>query len=337
MAWWVPLIQLGAQMMAQNRAGKEAAKQRAGADKAMNDALQQFMDIKNPSVEELEHFLPQLVGEYQSVLEASPETLGDSKMEEIQLDPRLKAAQMQALESMSRMGEEGLTDIEKAELAQIQRQAGAQATAQQNALLQELASRGAGGSGLEVAARLQAGQSQADRASQQGMMQAAQAQQRALTALSQAGSLGGSIRGQEFGEQSQKAQSADAISRFNLEQKLAQQRRNVEEQRRIQHANLAERQRIAEQQANMQRQLREQAYQRQLELARARSQTQMDMTNILRGNAQDTANRGTQMGAGIGQMIGLVGKNMGGMFGGGGQGGSMPMAGESYIPTGNIV
>jgi len=43
----------------------------------------------------------------------------------------------------------------------------------------------------------------------------AQAQSRALQALMQGGQLGGQIRQQDFGEQSEKAQAQDAINRFN--------------------------------------------------------------------------------------------------------------------------
>jgi len=154
--------------------------------------------------------------------------LDPSAMEGIEIDPRLKEAQMGALGQMQEMGSGELTAEEKAQEMMITRGAGAQAQAQDKAILQDMAQRGMGGSGSELIQRLQASQSSADRASQQQAQLAGQTQSRALEAISQAGQLGGQMRGQEFGEQAQQASAADRIAEFNAANRAqAQQQQEI--------------------------------------------------------------------------------------------------------------
>lgn len=284
-------------------------------DEALQAALAAISGINVPTIEEqriaLEH--PELVGEYQSVLEESPEALGRSGMEDIETDPRLRAAQMNALETLSRLGETGMTDTEAAQLDQIKRQAGASSQATQNQILQNLAQRGIAGSGQELAARMIAGQQQADLASQQGMQTAAQAQERALAAIAQAGSLGGQMRGQEFGEKSDVARATDSINQFNLQQRLGQRQRNVGEQRYTQNRNLTEKQRIADAgtaasnaQEEYNQQLIRQHYQDQLAKGQAMAGQQTGMANHHGQQAAATAGSWSQIGGGVGAGLGQL-------------------------------
>ena len=111
--------------------------------------------------------------------------VGPSAMEEIETDPRLRSAQMDALAQMQEMGAPGLTGEERAQQMMITRGSGAQAQARDKAILQNMAERGMGGSGAELIARLQGSQSAADRASVQQAQLSGQAQSRALQAMSQ--------------------------------------------------------------------------------------------------------------------------------------------------------
>jgi len=152
--------------------------------------------------------------------------LDPSAMEGIEIDPRLKEAQMGALGQMQEMGKGELTAEEKAQEMMITRGAGAQAQAQDKAILQDMAQKGMGGSGNELIQRLQASQSSADRASQQQAQLAGQTQSRALEAISQAGQLGGQMRGQSFGEQAQQASAADRIAEFNAKNRAQEEMHN---------------------------------------------------------------------------------------------------------------
>lgn len=201
------------------------------ANRLMRDNIARLEAIGIPTIEAQRIALeaPELVG----VLEA--EQLGPSRFEEIQMDPRLQAAQMAALEDVSGIAKTGLGAEDRLALEEIRRQAAGQAQAQKATALQQMQERGLGDSGASLVAQLGAGQQAADTAAMQGMRQAAQAQQARMAALGQQGSMAAQMQGQGLQLAGQKASAADAIAQFN-----AQNRQNVSAQ------NLANRQRIAE-------------------------------------------------------------------------------------------
>ena len=80
-----------------------------------------------------------------------------------------------------------------------------------------MAQRGVGGSGVELAARLGANQASADRMSRESDTLVQQAQQRAMDAMMNQANLGGQIRSQDYGEQSNLASARDAMNKFNTQ------------------------------------------------------------------------------------------------------------------------
>ena len=210
---------IGAGLISGSKAAK-AAKQAAAASAA--ESGRQY-DLSMAQMKEaVEYLKAQGVPEEEAqriALETAQ--LDPSAMEDISLDPRLRSAQMDALAGLQERGEAGLTEEEKSQQDMIMRSAGAQAQAQDKAVLQNMAERGIGGSGSELIARLQGSQSAADRASVGQAQLAGQAQNRALEALGQAGQLGGQIRGQEYGEQANLASARDRINQFNEQQRVA--------------------------------------------------------------------------------------------------------------------
>lgn len=155
------------------------------------------------------------------------ETLGPSAFEDIQVDPRLQDAQMDALNALQLRGETGLTPTEEAELNALRRGAAGTAQAQSASVLQDMDQRGALDSGMQLAAQLSAGQNAASRQSEEQDRQAAMAYQQALQAVQQAGMLGGDIRNQGFQEEATKAREMDAIDKFNLENRRRAQEGNI--------------------------------------------------------------------------------------------------------------
>jgi hypothetical protein len=144
------------------------------------------------------------------------EMVPDSEMKKISIDPRLREAQLGALNSLKDVSDSGgMTLRDKANLSRMQSDVAAADRGRRGAIMQNMAARGAGGSGMELVAQMQNAQAATDREAQAGLDIAAQAQERALQAIMQQGQLGGSIRGQDFGEQSQVANAQDAINRFN--------------------------------------------------------------------------------------------------------------------------
>lgn len=295
--------------------GQEAAREGARASREqMRRALGEYYGVEVPTIEEQEvdYILPEFIGEYTPEAEDFIEA-GPSEMEGISTDPRLQQAQMDALQTLSDLGETGLTPGEAAALRQIRRQSASEEQARQGAILQEMQRRGVAGGGSELAARLQSAQSSADRMSQEGDRLAQMAQQRALQSISQAGELGGNIRRQEFSEQADIARAADQISRFNTANQLAMQQRNVQARNQAAQRNLEERQRIAEQQAATQnveqernKQLLQQRFQNQLNLAQGRS-------GIRQRRAEQERQAGLSEAQGISNIASGIGGIMGGM------------------------
>jgi hypothetical protein len=134
----------------------------------------------------------------------------------IQTDPRLREAQMRALQGLQDQASAGgLTLMDRARLAEAQDAVSRQERGSREALQQSMAARGMAGSGQAYAAQLANQQGAATRSSRAGLDVAAEAQRRALESLQGAGRLGGQIRGQEWGEQAARAGAQDAINRFN--------------------------------------------------------------------------------------------------------------------------
>jgi hypothetical protein len=172
---------------------------------------------------------------------------GRSEYDAINVDPRLRQAQLNALSGLQGISDSGgMTLQEQANLQRMLTDIGAADRGRRQAITQNLQQRGIGGSGFELASQLQNAQDAAQLASQQGLDINAQAQQRALQALQQGGQLGGQIEDRSFGQQADAARANDLIKQFNIQNQIGQQQRNVGSQNRAQELNLGERQRIGD-------------------------------------------------------------------------------------------
>jgi hypothetical protein len=221
-----------------------------GDDEAEKLRKQLYQDIKNLQIPDIEQLKLQLE-EYKSQGKITPEQeeailQEASGMSQVSTDPRLKGAQMTALEKMQQIGNEGLLAQDRAALDSVTREVARDTQAKNEAVLQNMAARGAGGSGAELAAQLANNQSAADRGSQQGLNIAAQANMRALEAIAKSGQLGGQIRSQDFGEQEAKARAQDVINNFNTSNRSAVQARNIAARNAAQEANLKAAQKLAD-------------------------------------------------------------------------------------------
>jgi len=151
--------------------------------------------------------------------------LGPSALEGVQADPRAIAAQHEALNQLSQWGQGEVTDADRAmyDFSNLQnrQQADQMARGQREALMQNMAARGLGGSNAELAAALGSDQAQTQRYATQDAQNRAnmlgQVQNRALNSISQMGSLGNQVRGQSFGEGARRAEGADAFNKNNTQ------------------------------------------------------------------------------------------------------------------------
>ena len=198
------------------------------ANRIMRDNIARLEAIGIPTIEAQRIALeaPELVG----VLEA--EVLGPSQFEEVQMDPRLQAAQLAALEDIRGIAEAGGFDA--ATRLNLEQGLGRVAGSEQ-ARLQQLREDPTLGQGQRLALQTQAVQGAGQAGRDVALQSAAQAQQARMAALGQQANSASGIQQQQLGLAGQKASAADTIAQFN-----AQQRQNVAAR------NLAERQRIAE-------------------------------------------------------------------------------------------
>lgn len=217
------------------------------ADKLRQQAIDAFGAIKTPALADLQVQLDKQV--QQGILtpeQAEAKLLSSNAFNDIQTDPNLKGAQMQALTALQNTGTEGgLTAIDKAQLQDITNSQNQEAKGRLGAIQSNARERGVGGSGLELAAELQNEQESANRASQQGTDVAAQAQARALQALVAAGNQGSTMEAAEYGQAANKAAAQNAIDKFNAQTMNATNQGNVNTANEAQAANLAASQGIA--------------------------------------------------------------------------------------------
>jgi hypothetical protein len=299
-----------------SRSAKKAAEaqiyamQQALAYQSMqvDKAVKELEKIGIPSVEAQQIVLqnPQLAG-LEEIIE-----LPESEITQIQRDADLAMQQRQALETLSEMGEAGLTPEEKAARREMMRDVSAQVEARDKAILQSMQERGMAGSGAELAQRLAASQAGAERAGKESASLAAQANKRALEAMMSRGELAGKIRGQEFGEELQKAQAADAIAKFNVQQRADVQARNLARKQAL----LDERRKTAIAQETYNKQLQQQQFENQLRLAQAKASALTGSAQMVGGTmsrmGDPAAAYQTAKGGALGQAIGGVTSAIGG-------------------------
>lgn len=251
MAWQIPAAMAAGAVLSHMSGEKQVAEQRKGRkayEQQLADAQARIDAVDLPDLREYD--LPS----YDNLFQYDPETLQAIQQQQSSLstfegDPRFQQAQIDALRQMSELSEGGLTEGDRLAMTEAQIDASRADRGRQEAILQALARRGMGGSGQELAARLASSQQAADQAASMQRSQLQGAQQRALAALAQKGDLAGSMRGQEFSEAARRAAAADAINRFNVQNRMGAQQANVEARNRAQIM----RSQAAQQVANMNR------------------------------------------------------------------------------------
>lgn len=217
------------------------------ADKMRQAALDAFNAIQTPELKDLQVQLDKYVQTGRLTPEqAEAQLLQSNAFNDIVTDPALAGAQKQALTALQNVGTSGgLTAIDKAQLQDITNEQNQVAKGRNEAVMQQAQQRGMGGSDVNTVNQLLNEQGAADRASQRGTDVAAQAQARALQALVAAGTTAGQIRGQDYGEQANKAQAANAIDLFNKQTLNQTNLYNVDAANKAQAANLANEQAIS--------------------------------------------------------------------------------------------
>lgn len=211
------------------------------ADKMRQQAIDAFNAIKTPALADLQVQLAQYVSAGKLTPEqAEAELLSSNAFNDIVTDPALEGAQKQALTSLQEVATGGgMTAIDKARMADITSEQNQVARGRNESIMQGARERGIGNTDLTVVNQLMNEQAAADQAARRGTDVAAEAQARALQAMIAQGETAGKIRGQEFGEEAEKAKAENAIDLFNKQTLNQTNLYNVDTANRTNAANLA--------------------------------------------------------------------------------------------------
>lgn len=315
MAW--PLIAAAALPVVGGVVGQIASGgDRRRADDAARRGLESIEGIDLPTIEQMQIALEQ----YQVTGQLTPQMeqaiqLGQSEMQKVSTDPKLREIQMGALKNLYERSQKGFGAEEAADIAKMNRGVN-QAYGQRAASIQQQAQQqGMGGSGAELASKMMASQQAAESANQQSTDLAALATRRALEAAQMSGNMGTQMRTQEFDEGARKANAADIIAQWNAQNSQATQGRNVNRSNYGQEYNLANQQRIAEQNVDVKNKqqmynkgLYQQDFDNRLNLGQAKSGAYATEADRYGKKAQDTREFWAKIGGGAGQAIGGIAK-----------------------------
>ena len=308
MPWIAALAAAGGGIASSVMAKEAADDDRRQALAGINAAVKEYTDIGIPSVE-----AQQLVLEkYKSAGMLTPEmeqyfANPDSLMNEVEVDPATREAQARALNSLQSIADSGgLNLADKANLNATLTDINANDRGRREAILQRAAQTGRGGSGFELAAQLANAQDSAQNANQAGMNINAQAQQRALDALSRGGDLATSMGNQQFNQRAQIAAAQDRVNQYNTQSRQNVAGSNVGLRNNAQQYNLANNQNLAntnvdlankEQQFN--KGLQQTQFGNQMAKASGLSNAYTGQANQFNQNADRTQQFGGQLGSAL--------------------------------------
>lgn len=220
---------IGTTMMLENEKQARAEAQR-NTDKAIK-AIE--------SLDPTKYSWERIYSQYDTPEEYQTLNLSPTAYNDIAVDPTTLEAQNNALQQLMNLSEnEGLNSIDRQALQEIINSENANLKGNLDAITQNAMERGIYGSGLELANKLQQAQSSANRNSSQDMSVLAQAQQRALDALSNYGNLSSNMRSQDFSEKEKIANANDIINRANWENAQNVSNANVSDRNKTNAANV---------------------------------------------------------------------------------------------------
>jgi len=217
-----------------------------GGDRYYREAVQVIRAIQDPNFDFRQLTPPQL----QILAEIDPQTYEARVPEEVKLiadSTELRGAQVRGVQKYEEAGREGLPLQERLAAQGIQEQAASEASRMNESVLRDMAQRGGAGGGAEIAARMQANQGAANRASQMGSDLALEAARNRLMFSGEAANMAGQVRGQDVDLRARNAASTNQFNQ-NLANMLTERNRYAADSRQqAQGYNVQQRQGIGEQ------------------------------------------------------------------------------------------
>ena len=302
---------IGAPIISGIMGNNAASKDREQAARFREQALAQFAGIDIPDEEKQKLLLEQ----YSNAGLLTPEleqliTLGSTAQEGISLDPSMRQKQLESLAGMGEYATQGVTAADQAGYELARRNSAAEANAQTQGILANMQSRGMGGSGAELIARLQTQQSAADRLQQAQLMEAQKKQAARMQALEQQSSMASGLRNQDYGEQSNLANARDAVMKFNAANSQQVAHNNVAAQNQAKQYNVSNQQRVADNNVGVKNQqqqhnkgLGQQTFNNQLNLANAKAGQFNNSAQASTNQAANTAAGYANIGQGVGTIL----------------------------------
>lgn len=289
---------------------------RAAAKKAMKQAYAELQKVGMPP----DLSGPLILQEFQKAGILTPELeedlqLAESEFVNIKEDPTLRDTQLEALNRFKQQTRGGLAGDERATLNQIQRENAINTEAKRQQILMDQQRQGMGGSGNSLIAQLQAAQSGADMASQQGDSLMKLVAERVRSGANDMANLGGQMRDQDYTRQRDRAQAIDARNQFQYTNSMARQARNIAAKNQAQAANLDNAQNISNANVNMrnneqarQRQAQGDYWDRKMSYGSALAGAKLGQVGQYQANADRTAGMYSGIGQGVGQGLSAYAK-----------------------------
>lgn len=240
--------------------------------------------------------------------------LQSSEVAQIQEDPALRNAQMDALSTLGGVSRGGLRAEDRAAYNELRARVQQDAESKRQQILQQMQARGMASSGANLATQLQSAQASADTASAGADTLAADASRRALEALSQRANLAGSVRSQDMSAAEMRARAIDERNRFLYQNSVDRQRQNLSALNAAQASNLANQQRVSDMNVNQeneeslrQNEAKRQYYMDQLDLAKAKANALNSQGQAASAGYQARGAAQAGIASAIGQGIGAYG------------------------------
>jgi hypothetical protein len=279
-------VSVGAQVVGGMLANNAASGDRARANELAGEALSVLKDLGLPPDLSRQIIFEQFTQQGMMTPELEQEiSAGKSEFEDFQEAPEMRTAQLEALQALQQRGRTGLGAEDRAALNQARRDVQKDAEAKRQQILMDMQARGQSGSGAELIAQLSGAQAAQETQAAESDRLMSQAAQTALQSIQNAGTLGGNIRSQDYGIQSEKMSAGDAMNRFNTELSAGRQQRNVGSINEARASNLGEKQRLAD--ANIA--VRNAERQRQRDAEAQEYGLNMDRAKLLSGGYQDAS------------------------------------------------
>lgn len=276
----------------------------SGDEQKAFDALQA---VQTPTAAQLT--LPQLQQYVNSgqmtPAQATAALQGSSAYNDINLDPSSRTAEMTALNQMQDVsGDNGMTPEMQAQLTAALNTANTNTQGERGSIQDALAQRGVSSSLLGPAAQMAAAGNDAQTANMSATTAAGQAEQNALTAMANSGTLAGNINAQDYGQQANKAAAQNAINQWNAQNTTQNNQFNATNQQAANTYNTTNQQNVSNQNtgnANARTQYNAQVPQTVFGDSMQKAQ---GIANAAENQAQNATSQGQQQAGLIGGLIG---------------------------------